>query len=104
MSWNLNGADVSEEELVARATRAWFMTARAKGYIPDIPANYSGVEECDNRLYVVLKNVNGMLAIYRIRNDGMLKALKRWPKAAAPSTSRPWLTNRRRASLRRFCS
>lgn len=30
--------------------------------------------------YVVLTNVNGTLAVYRIRNDGMLKRLKRWPE------------------------
>ena len=29
--------------------------------------------------YVVLRNVSGLLAVYRVRNDGMLKRLKRWP-------------------------
>lgn len=76
--------DVSDEELIARATRAWYMAARAKGYRPDAPANDSGVEEHGGKSYVVLKNVRGPLAVYRVRNDGMLKALKRWPKALEP--------------------
>jgi hypothetical protein len=29
----------------------------------------------------VLRNVNGVLAVYRIRNDGMLKRVRRWPQA-----------------------
>jgi hypothetical protein len=29
--------------------------------------------------YVVLRNARGLLAVYRVRNDGMLKGLKRWP-------------------------
>jgi len=37
------------------------------------------VRELGDRNYVVLKNGNGILAIYRVRNDGMLKRLKRWP-------------------------
>jgi hypothetical protein len=29
---------------------------------------------------VVLENVNGPLAVYRVRNDRTLKRLRRWPK------------------------
>lgn len=29
--------------------------------------------------YVVLQNVNGILAVYRIKPDGYLKGLRRWP-------------------------
>jgi hypothetical protein len=29
---------------------------------------------------VILENVNGVLADYRVRNDGIIKGLKRWPK------------------------
>lgn len=29
--------------------------------------------------YVVLENVSGILAVYRVRNDGKLKGLRRWP-------------------------
>jgi hypothetical protein len=31
------------------------------------------------RYYVVLRNVNGVLAVYRVKNDEKLKRLKRWP-------------------------
>jgi hypothetical protein len=32
-----------------------------------------------DKSYVALRNVNGMLAVYRVRNNGALKRLKRWP-------------------------
>jgi hypothetical protein len=28
---------------------------------------------------VVLRNVCSILAVYRVRNNGMLRAMKRWP-------------------------
>lgn len=84
--WNLNGRVVSEQELTSRAMRAYFATARTKGHRPDEPANDSGVEEHGDKLYVVLRNVNGTLAVYRVRNDGVLKALKRWPKEIEPAS------------------
>lgn len=31
------------------------------------------------KVYVVLQNVNGILAVYRIKSDGYLKGLRRWP-------------------------
>jgi hypothetical protein len=34
----------------------------------------------NGRRYVVLQNVNGVLAVYRVRHDGILKRLRRWPK------------------------
>lgn len=55
------------------------VTDSGLGLIPMQPANYSGVVEHNGREYVVLRNANGILAVYRIRNDGMLKALRRWP-------------------------
>jgi hypothetical protein len=27
-----------------------------------------------------LRNVRGIMAVYRVRNDGALKRLKRWPE------------------------
>lgn len=35
--------------------------------------------EVAGRQYIVLDNVRGVLAVYRVRNDGRLKRLKRWP-------------------------
>jgi hypothetical protein len=67
-------------ELLGRAYRAYFMTAARSGYDCAQPANdRSGEEEVGGKNYVVLRNVRGVLAVYRVRNDGMLKRLRRWP-------------------------
>jgi hypothetical protein len=50
----------------------------------DQPANGAAVAEHAGRTYVTLSNVNGMLAVYRVRNDGMLKRLRRWPHEIDP--------------------
>jgi hypothetical protein len=65
-----------------------------KGMRPPRPASYSGVEQYDDKLYFVLKNVNGILAVYRVRNDGLLKRLQRWPGALEPLN---WLGQRLRS-------
>jgi hypothetical protein len=46
----------------------------------DQPANDSGVETIDGKDYVVLRNVGGVLAVYRVRTSGALKRLRRWPR------------------------
>jgi len=46
----------------------------------DHPGDMSGVQEHDGKEYVVLRNINGVLAVYRITRSGQLKRLKRWPK------------------------
>jgi hypothetical protein len=65
---------MDDEDLTRRAFAAYF---RAGGY--DQPAGDSGVVEVGGKLYVELHNIRGVLAVYRVRNDGMLKRLKRWP-------------------------
>jgi hypothetical protein len=40
----------------------------------------SGVRQHDGHKYGVLRNARD-LAVYRVRNDGMLKRMKRWPVA-----------------------
>jgi hypothetical protein len=67
---------LQDEEYVRRAIAAWF---RGGGPGQPMPANTSSVVEHDGKFYVELHNVNGTLAVYRIRNDGILKRLKRWP-------------------------
>ena len=68
-----------------KATDANFLSRAMAAYFrsgADIqPASDSGVVAHEGRLYVVLRNVNRVLAVYRIRNDGMLKRLIRWPDA-----------------------
>ena len=63
------------DEMVKRAMAAWFRSGGS-----DQPANTSGGREYGGKKYVVLENVNGPLAVYRIKVDGILKRLKRWPK------------------------
>jgi hypothetical protein len=63
-----------KQDVTRRAFAAYF---RSGGI--DQPANSSGVVEHNGKAYVVLENVNGILAVYRVRNDGMLKRLRRWP-------------------------
>ena len=69
------------EPLIHRAMAAyWRSGIKENGTEPPIPANDSHLCELDGKQYVVLHNVNGVLAVYRVRNDGVLKGLKRWPK------------------------
>jgi hypothetical protein len=59
-----------------RAFRAYF---RSGGV--DQPKSGPATTLHDGKQYVVLRNTNGILAVYRIRNDGRLKRLRRWPAA-----------------------
>jgi hypothetical protein len=69
-----NIKDEQEQEYVRRSIVDWFKCGGI-----DIPSNSSSVQKYKNRYYVELHDVNGTLAVYRIYNDGKLKALKRWP-------------------------
>lgn len=65
------------DELTRRAFAAYFRTEGARAAQP---SNLSGVEDLGDRQYVVLSNVNGILAVYRVRTSGALKRLRRWPR------------------------
>ena len=71
---------MDEINLLTRARAAYFRAAAQQLGVPLEPSKDSGVETAGEKAYVVLRNVNGILAVYRVRNDGKLKALKRWPK------------------------
>jgi hypothetical protein len=71
-----------DEDLVRRAYAAYF---RGGQYHDQPSSSASTVEVVDDKFYVVLRNVNGVLAVYRVRNDGILKGLKRWPRELEPS-------------------
>ena len=62
-------------DYLTRAFAAYFRSGDK-----DQPSNSSRVVEDMGRGYVVLENLNGVLAVYRIRNDGILRRMKRWPK------------------------
>ena len=66
-----------EDDLLRRAFAAYFRQP-VEGQL-DQPSNSSGVERHKGKDYVVLRNANGLLKVYRVRKDGMLKGLRRWP-------------------------
>ena len=74
-------ATMSNEELLRRAFAAYFRTAQESS--PDQPSQTSEVRKIKGLRYVVLVGGRhgGTLAVYRVRTDGVLKRLKRWPKA-----------------------
>ena len=64
-------------DLVRRAIRSYFHGAPAMAR--DQPSNTSELEHADGRSYVVLRSARGVLAVYRVRRDGRLRRLSRWP-------------------------
>ena len=67
-----------------RAFAAYFRYPQA-GAILDQPDSASGQVEWQGKKYVVLFNIRGTLAVYRVRTSGALKRLARWPKEIEPS-------------------
>jgi hypothetical protein len=63
------------DDVVSRAFAAYF---RAGG--KDQPATTSGERVFADKRYVVLESARGTLAVYRVRPNGLLKGLRRWPK------------------------
>lgn len=68
------------DPLINRAFAAHCRACARMGALADQPANTSHRCSLDGKEYVVLENANGVLRVYRVRNDGILKELKRWPK------------------------
>ncbi len=68
-----------EDDVMRRAFKAHY---RAVGEYGDIPGgSVSQIEEHGERCYAVLRNVRGILRVYRIQDDGRLRRLDRWPKS-----------------------
>lgn len=65
----------------SRALAAYFrsLTGGPGAVLSQQPTGQPIVRELAGKQYVVLRNAGGVLAVYRVRNDGMLKRLKRWP-------------------------
>jgi hypothetical protein len=63
--------------VLARAFRAYFATAKRTVDTPSVSRSFQ--TEINDKSYIVLSNSTGILAVYRVRNDGMLKRLRRWP-------------------------
>ncbi|SRR5258708_37582872 len=80
----------SRDRLIDRAIAAWFRSPVPYGGPPDVPNNnLSALEECGGKHYVVLRNRQGIVAVYRVRPNGVLKGLKRWPKELAAQPRAP---------------
>lgn len=67
-----------DTDLYRRAVAAYFRNGDTKSL--DQPSfGSSGVERLGDKVYVVLRNINGLLAVYRLRSTGLLRRMKRWP-------------------------
>jgi hypothetical protein len=80
-----------EQSYVERALAAYYremVRQRRAGIHLDLPSS-SGTykEEWDGKDYILVRNGYRTLAVYRIKPDGFLRRLKRWPKAIDPTTS-----------------
>ncbi|HVB16179.1 MAG TPA: hypothetical protein VNF04_06595, partial [Stellaceae bacterium] len=70
---------MDEDQLLNRALSAYWATAAREQYSAAIPSTSgSGLYEVGDKDYVALRNGGGVLAVYRVRTDGMLKRLRRW--------------------------
>lgn len=68
----------SAEDLLRRALRAWHSDSAQR------PGSASAVEAHGGRWYVVLRAQRrgpAPLAVYRLKNDGLLRRMRRWPKS-----------------------
>jgi hypothetical protein len=67
----------------ARALAAYYRALarhhRAHFPIDDLPSQ-AFAEIIEDRAYVIVHNGSRLLAVYRIKPDGPLRRLKRWPK------------------------
>lgn len=73
---------LDDETLQQRALAAYYRLESSQGHssgqaVPSAVSHY--ITEHLGKQYVVLENFDGVLAVYRVRNDGVLKALRRWP-------------------------
>lgn len=103
--------EATDASLLNRAISAAAREAAKAGGVLMQPASGSGVQEVNGKRYVVLRNVGGILAVYRVRTDGILKGMKRWPKeleqagtegdAPLPDTLSPYSATPAPASSRR---
>jgi hypothetical protein len=69
--------------LTDRALSAYYRSGSKKGGQVSQPGDVEAME-FDGLWYIRMTNVNGILAVYRIREvngEPTLKGLKRWPKA-----------------------
>lgn len=69
----------SSNPFAARAIKAYCKSAAGAGQVMQPASQPKLWTRDDGKQYIVLDNCRGVLAVYRVRNDGKLKGLKRWP-------------------------
>lgn len=70
----------TEVELIDRAMRAHYRASkRESGIYAQPSAASSGLEEVDGQQLVVLRNVRGVLRVYKVRSGDRLAQVKQWP-------------------------
>ena len=67
---------IADETLTRRALAAYF---RSDDFAMQPADGMSGLVVHNDKAYIVLRNSYDTLAVYRVRNDGILKRLRRWP-------------------------
>lgn len=75
--------DQKVQRLVSRAIRAHLLEDGAMQPAEGLSDAYLIPYGGRQLLHIVLRNVTGVLAVYRVRNSGALKKLKRWPAEVA---------------------
>jgi hypothetical protein len=68
-------------DAIDRALHNYFRS----GYCMPQPSKDSGVVKHLGREYVVLRNCNGMLAVYSIARTGRVRRVEQWPRGLADS-------------------
>lgn len=71
---------MEEDYYVSRAIAAYFRGYKYDNSLDQPNFGASTIESHNGKDYVVLRNIRGILAVYRITTSGQLKRLKRWPK------------------------
>jgi len=70
---------LDDPAIVRRAFVAWYSADEDQAPGHPSPAASHHVRLAGHE-YVVLRDANSLLAVYRLRNDGKLKRLRRWPR------------------------
>jgi hypothetical protein len=73
---------VNNEALIARAIRAHNIATTREGGMPTQPSDASSsVQEINGTTYVVLRNLQGVLCVYKVKSDGRLARLAELPES-----------------------
>jgi hypothetical protein len=69
-----------DDPMIARALAAYYRSAAISGMVKH-PSNrsYRGTAGNGRRYIVLVASTNEILAVYRVRPQGLLKRLRRWP-------------------------